>query len=457
MSIQKIPVKLKRRMPATTVILLGFLAVILLGTLLLILPVSSRSGCFTDPETAAFTAVSATCVTGLVIVDTMTYWSTFGQIVILCMIQIGGLGFMTLAMFLSMLVKRTITPRERVIAAQALGLNSTEGTVKLARRILTGTFLVEGAGAVVLSTQFIPIFGWADGIYRGIFHAVSAFCNAGFDLMGDFSGSMTSLNAFCDNYVVNLTVMLLVIIGGIGFIIWDDICCYISRRDPLTVYSKFILIVTAILIFGGAAAFFCFEFHNEATMAGLNTGERILASFFQSVTTRTAGFSTIDNGLFTPESKVISIILMLIGGASGSTAGGLKVGTVGIVLYTVFRVAAGHTDVVIFRRKVSQENVLRAISIVGIGLLLLVSFSLAISVSDGVDLIPAVYEVASAIATVGLSLSLTPSLSLFGHILLMFLMFFGRVGILTVTFSMMLRLSSRQSCISYPETNMMIG
>nr|MBQ4317687.1 Trk family potassium uptake protein [Clostridia bacterium] len=320
--------KLKKRLTAGQILIIGFAAVILIGTTLLTLPISSQSGEFTSVRTAKFTSVSATCVTGLIIEDTALYWSGFGQTVIICMIQIGGLGFMTMTVLFSMLIKRTITPRERIIISQSLGLNTNSGMISLVRRILIGTFAVEGIGAAILATQFIPIFGLRDGIIKGIFHSISAFCNAGFDLLGTYSGAYSSFASFRDNVVVNVTLMLLILIGGIGFIIWDDIVDWIKKRDRITVYTKFILICSAILVFGGALVILLIEYNNPKTIGNLPFGEKLLASFFQAVTTRTAGFATIDNTLFTDAGKVFSMFLMFIGGASGSTAGGVKVGTV---------------------------------------------------------------------------------------------------------------------------------
>jgi len=450
-------IKIKKHMTAGQILILGFLAVIFIGTTLLTLPISSRSGEFTSVRTAMFTSVSATCVTGLIIEDTALHWSPFGQTVIICMIQIGGLGFMTMTVLFSMLIRRTITPRERIIISQSLGLNTNSGMIKLVKRILIGTFVIEGLGAVLLSTRFVPIFGWRDGILKGIFHSISAFCNAGFDLLGTYSGAYSSVAAFGDDPAVMITFVFLILIGGIGFIVWDDIYDFVTKRDPITAYTKFILLCSAILLFGGAAVILLLEYGNPETLGKLPFGEKLLAAFFHSMSTRTAGFAAIDNTLFTDAGKAFSMFLMLIGGASGSTAGGVKVGTACLIIYTVFRVAMGHSDIVLFKRKVSNDNILRAVSITGIVMILIVVVALVISSVDGVRFIDAIYEAVSAAATVGLSCGLTPSLSLISHILLMVLMFFGRVGILTVTYSIMLRITSKSSVISYPETYMLIG
>jgi len=450
-------IKIKKRMTAGQILIFGFLAVILIGTTLLTMPISSNSGEFTSVRTAMFTSVSATCVTGLIIEDTALYWSPFGQTVIICMIQIGGLGFMTMTVLFSMLIRRTITPRERIIISQSLGLNTNSGMIKLVKRILIGTFTIEALGAILLSTRFVPVFGWRDGILKGIFHSISAFCNAGFDLLGTYSGAYSSVSAFGSDPVIMLTFVFLILVGGIGFIVWDDIYDFVTKRDPITAYTKFILICSAILLFGGAAVILLLEYGNPSTLGKLPFGEKVLAALFHSMSTRTAGFAAIDNTLFTDAGKAFSMFLMFIGGASGSTAGGAKVGTVCLLIYTVFRVAMGHSDIVLFKRKVSNDNILRAVSITGIVMTLVVVVAVIISSIDGVRFIDAMYEAMSAGATVGLSCGLTPSLSLISHILLMVLMFFGRVGILTITYSIMLRITSKSSVISYPETYMLIG
>ncbi len=442
---------------AAQIIIIGFFIIILIGAGLLMLPVSTVSGTSAPPETAFFTAVSATCITGLVIEDTVLYWSSFGQAIILLMIQIGGIGFMSMAILLSFVIRRKISPRERSIMAQSLGLSRTGGTIRLVKRILIGTFLFEGCGAVILSTQFIPLFGWSGGIWRSIFHAVSAFCNAGFDLMGDYSSAYSNLAAFNGNPVVLLTLMLLIICGGIGFLVWDDLVDFVRHKNRISVYTRFVLLATAILLVFGTLLVYLFEMGNPETLGKLPVGQRFLAAAFHSVSTRTAGFSSIDNALFTDSTKMISVIFMLIGGAAGSTAGGLKVGTVGLILYTVFYAASGRSEIILFKRKISQETILRAVSIVGIGLILTFLSAFSIALSDNIPFLSALYETASAIATVGLSLSLTPSLSLFAHCVLMLLMFFGKVGFLTVTFSILLRSSARKKCIAYPETNILIG
>lgn len=442
----------------TSVIALGFVAIILLGTFLLVLPISSQSGEFTNPLNAAFTAVSATCVTGLVVEDTGTYWSVFGQVVIIVLIQIGGLGFMTMAVLLSRIIKRKVTPRERMLVAMSYNLNTYESTMPLVTRILVGTFTMECLGAAVLATQFIPIFGTKEGIYKSIYHSVSAFCNAGFDLFGAYGGKYSSLIAFNNNPVVAYTIMFLVVLGGIGFVVWDDVINFSLKRKRISVYSKFVMIVYGILLFGGAILFMIFEWSNPATIGNMSLGNKIMNSLFQSVTMRTAGFSMIDNAAMTESSQLLSVALMFVGGASGSTAGGVKVATVGILFYTVFSVSIGKTEVLIFGRKISHESFMRSVSVVVVQLFLVIVGTAAVSYSMDMDMMTALYEITSAGGTVGISLGVTPSLNIFSKIVVMLMMYFGRVGILTVTYAVMLNLSKKNvSGVSHPEANMLVG
>lgn len=438
------------RLSATQIIILGFLLLILVGGVLLSLPISSAERKFTPFDDALFTSVSATCVTGLTVLPSGTYWSLFGQIVIIVLIQIGGLGFMSLAVMLSIFAKRQISPRERVIAAQSLGLSNFGGTVKLVKRILSGTLCFELTGTIILSTQFVPEFGFPRGVWYGLFHSVSAFCNAGFDLLDSFDG-------FRENYLVGITVMLLIVIGGIGFIVWDDIVNFIKSKKRISVYSRFVISVTAVLLLSGALLIALFEWNNPATIGNMSIGDKLYHSIFQSVTTRTAGIDFINNSAMTDSSKLICLFYMLIGGASGSTAGGVKVGSFGVLVLAVLSFTRGSDEIILHKRKISHTTVVRALTAVSINLSAGILGGILVSIADGVGLLQALYETISAISTVGLSLSLTPGLSLFSHIVIMILMFFGRVGILTITYSLMLKGAHKKSCISYPEVTLMIG
>lgn len=445
----------KRR--TTGIIAIGFLLIILTGTILLMLPISSRDRTFTSPLDAGFTAVSATCVTGLVTVDTATHWSIFGQIVIITMIQIGGLGFMSLAVLLSLIIKRAVTPKERMLVAMSYNIDSYDDLNGLLRRIGIGTLCIEGTGALILATRFVPLFGWGDGIYKSIFHSISAFCNAGFDLFGSYSGQFSSVTAFVNDPIVNITIMLLISVGGIGFVVWNDIVNFIIKRKRLSVYSRFVLIISAILIFGGALIFALLEWNNPKTLGSMPTGPKIMAAFFQSVTLRTAGFNSISQADMTQSSQLLSILLMFIGGASGSTAGGVKVATVGVLIYTVWCAALGKKNTVLFRRTVSTDSFIRAVTVVTVQLFIVIVGIVSISSLSGNGIMAVAYEVASASGTVGITLGITSTLDVASKIILMAIMYLGRVGILTVTYAVMLNLRESRSVISYPEANMLIG
>ena len=441
-----------------SILAVGFIVMIVIGASLLMLPISSAKGEFTDPVTAFFTAVSASCITGLVVVDTGLYWSVFGQVVIITMIQIGGLGFMTMAVLLSTLIRRSITPKESMLVAMSYKLNGYGSISSLVRRILVGTLAIEGTGAVILATRFVPLFGWADGIYKSVFHSISAFCNAGFDLFGEYGGEFSSLISFSGDYVVGITVILLITLGGIGFVVWDDAVNFFTTRRRISVYSKFVLIISAILLFGGAAVFALFEWNNPETLGAMGFGEKILNALFQSATLRTAGFSMMDNSLLKESSQLLSVMLMFIGGASGSTAGGVKVSTVGVLLYTVLCVSMGKDQVIIFKRRLSENSFMRAVSIVVIQLILIFIGTASIISVTGADSMAVLYEVTSAGGTVGISLGLTPSLDVFSKLVLMCLMYFGRVGILSITYALMVNLTKdNKSSMTYPEANMLIG
>lgn len=445
------------RRRTTRIIILGFLAVVLVGTILLSLPMSSNDGEFTNPIDAAFTAVSATCVTGLVTLDTATHWSLFGQIIILLMIQIGGLGFMTVAVMLSLLIKRAVTPKERMLVAMSYNIDNYDKTGELMRRIWIGTLCIEGAGAAVLATRFIPLFGVGEGIYKSIFHAVSAFCNAGFDLFGSLSGKFSSLSYFAEDPVVNITLMFLIVVGGIGFIVWNDIVNFIVRKKRISVYSKFVLMITLILLLGGTFIFALLEWNNPGTIGEMSIGNKMMASAFQSVTLRTAGFAAIDQAKLTEPAQLISVILMFIGGASGSTAGGVKVGTVGVIVCTIWATALGKRDAVVFKRRISSASFMRAVTVVSIQLVLVLIGTMVVTESMGCSAITALFEASSASATVGISLGITPNLNIISKLVIMALMFLGRVGILTVTYGIMVNYSESHSIISYPDANMLIG
>ncbi len=446
----------RRKISSTAVFSIGFLALILIGTVLLTLPVSSASRTFTNPLNAAFTAVSATCVTGLITVDTATAWSTFGHTVIIVLIQIGGLGFMTVAMLLSLIIRRNITPKERRLAAMSYNLDEFDSVLPLIKRILVGTLLIELVGAMLLATRFVPDFGWALGIRKSIFHSISAFCNAGFDTLGIGNPEITGMTHYVTDPIINLTLSLLIIIGGIGFLVWSELYNLITRKKRLSAYSKLVLIVTAILLTVGTVGFAVLEW-NHALNGIRGFFPKLLASFFQSVTWRTAGFATIPNECFAGSTLLLGILLMFVGGASGSTAGGVKVGTVGILFYTVWSVFLGKENTVMFGRKISDHNFVRATSVIVIQLTAVLFGGLILAASTQFPLPDVLYEVVSAVSTVGVTTGITPQLTVIPKLTVMILMYFGRVGVLTVSYAVLNSLMKDQSAVEYPEAKMLVG
>lgn len=419
-----------QKVPLTKFLLMGYGSIILFGTFLLCLPISSRERIFTSVEDALFTATSATCVTGLVVQDTYTYWSLFGQIVILCLIQIGGVGFMSIAIFILTLTKQKIGLKQRYTMLESVNAPHLGGIVKLTRFIFLGSLLIESIGAAILSTRFIPKLGVAKGIYFSIYHAISAFCNAGIDLMGYYK-PFSSLESVNTDYVFNITIMLLIIIGGLGFFVWDDIKTHKFAFRSYKLQTKIVLTTTAALIFGGAFSILLMEY-NSAAYAGMNFGEKFLCSTFQSVTTRTAGFISVDLNGYSEASLSLMSVLMIIGGSPGSTAGGIKTTTFAVMFLSIVCVFRKRKSIECFKRRISDDIVHNAICILMIYLLLTISVSLFISSYDNIPMLDSVFETSSAMGTVGCSMGRTPTLSTPSHLLLIMLMFIGRTGGLTV-------------------------
>jgi len=444
----------KKNWNPTRMIAVGFAAVILLGTLLLHLPFAARSGQVTPWLTCLFTATSATCVTGLVQVDTFLHWNSFGQTVILVLLQLGGLGFVTLLSLVSFALGSRIGLSQRLMMASALNLPSTAGAVRVVRHALMGTFMLEGVGALVLSTRFIPLFGWGKGLWFSLFHSVSAFCNGGFDLMGGYSGEYSSLAAFRGDPVVLLTIMVLIVVGGLGFFVWED---WLEKRSwsNLSLYSRLVLGITGGLIACGTVFFLWIEWDNPATLGEMTVGEKLLNALFQSVTLRTAGYATLDQGALTDSSAVLSAVFMLIGGSSGSTAGGLKTVTVGVLLIALWESLRGRERVVLWGRTISARRVLDAMTLTLTVCILFVGGSMVLSLVDGLPFIRAAYEVASALGTVGLSMGATPGLSITSSLLIILFMYIGRVGILSFSVAFMTRKGSGK--LRYPTVEVLIG
>ena len=420
--------KPKKKLSSFQIILLGFAGVILLGTFLLMLPISSQSHQWTSFIDALFTSTSAVCVTGLVVFDTSTYWTIFGQIIILLMIQIGGMGVVTIAVFLAVISGKKIGLFSRETMKSAISAPNLSGIVRLTGFIIKGILLIELLGALIMLPVFCIDYG-AEGIWYAIFHSISAFCNAGFDIMGSKSGEFTSITYYSAQPVINITIMLLIIIGGIGFLVWEDVCKYKLQLKNYKTQSKVVLIVTAIIIVLPAIYFFFFEF------ADLPMGERILASLFQSVTPRTAGFNTINLTLFSDTGLYLMIILMLIGGSPGSTAGGMKTTTIAVLFSSTISIFRKKDNAEIMKRRISDETVKTALAIFIMYITLFLFGGMAISKIENLPITSCLYESASAVATVGLTLGITPSLGIISKLILILSMFFGRVGGLTLIYA----------------------
>ena len=424
--------RVRGHLSQTQFIAYGFLAIILTGTFLLMLPLSSRSGEASGFLNCLFTATSATCVTGLVAYDTWSHWSLFGQLVILAMIQTGGLGLVTIGVFLSIVLRRKIGLKERGLMQESINALQIGGVVRLAKRIVVGTAVLEGAGAVVLALRFIPEYGAARGIYYGVFHAISAFCNAGFDLMG-FQGPFSSLVHFYDDWVVNLVVMSLIVIGGIGFIVWDDISRNKFRVRRYMLHTKIVLLTTLVLVFGSAWLFYLFEKDN--LLVGMSGSGKFLTSMFSSITARTAGFNTLDTASLTDASKMLTVVLMFIGGSPGSTAGGVKTTTM-IVLYLHLWSTVKRTyGVNAFGRRLEDDVLKQASAIFMINLTLALTVALFIMATQKFPVRDVLFEAFSAIGTAGMSTGITRGLSGISRLAVAFLMYCGRVGSLSFALS----------------------
>ncbi len=433
-------------------IALGFFLIIIVGTLLLMLPISSRSGEWTSLVNALFTATSATCVTGLVVFDTYQYWSIFGQLVIIVLIQIGGIGFITFGVCFSMFLKRKIGLARRNLIQESVSALKLAGVVKLVKKIIIGTAIFEGIGAVLLAIRFVPKMGLLVGIYNAVFHSISAFCNAGFDLMGRYE-QYSSLTVYSSDIVINITIMLLIIIGGLGFIVWDELWHIRLNYKKYSLHSKIVSISTTVLVFGHAILFGIFE--NNNLMQNMNPLEKVLASLFASVTARTAGFNTIDLGAMTQSSKLLTDVLMFIGGSPGSTAGGVKTTSIVVMIFYIGANLRGIQGVNILGRRISEEDVKKASVVIGINLGMAVIALIAITASQNVNMDDLLLEVFSAIATVGLSTGVTRQLTVSSKLVIIFLMYCGRIG--STTFATSFIGNKRRAPIQYPEERINVG
>ena len=413
-------------------IALGFLILILTGTMLLMLPVSSRDGQGIDFLSALFTATSASCVTGLIVADTWTQWSLFGQLVILTMIQIGGLGFVTIGVFLAIQMRSHIGLKGRTLLQESTSAMQIGGILKLTGLIIRGTALFEGIGALILALRFIPEYGFLRGCYYGIFHAVSAFCNAGFDLMGHMA-PYNSLCGYVGDPVVNLVIVSLILIGGIGFLVWEDILTNRHHFRRYRLQTKIVLIATAVLTFGGMLAFYLIE--KDQTMAGMSAGQAFWASLFCAVTPRTAGFNSVDTASLKDASKVLTMVFMLIGGSPGSTAGGVKTTSIVVILLYVSSCIQRTYGVNLFGRRLEEDAIKKASSIVAINMTLAVTAAIVIMAIQDLPMSDILFETFSAIGTAGMSTGVTRELLPFSRCLVIFLMYCGRIGSMSFALS----------------------
>ncbi len=443
-----------RAMSPTRVVAVAFALIILTGGLLLTLPAAARDGQSHGFLTGLFTATSATCVTGLVLGDTWTLWSGFGQTVILCLIEIGGLGFMSVASTIIFLLRKKLGLRHRMVMAQSLSVSDMASVVRLQKWAILGSIVIQLLGALVLTLRFLPDFGLEQAVIWGVFHAVSAFCNAGFDIFGKIAPN-ASVIIFNNDPVVCITIMALIVVGGLGFIVWEELVRVRNFRK-FSVYTRMVLIGTVFLILSGAFFIGWMEWDNPATLGNMEPWQRVLNSFFQSVTARTAGYASVDQAALTDGAKATTTVLMFTGGASGSTAGGAKVVTVMVLFLFFYTKSRGRHTVCIFRRTIPDDKVIDALTITGLMLVMGVFGAIYISEACSVSFTDALFETVSALGTVGLTAGVTTKLTVLCQIMIIIFMYFGRVGILTISLGFLLS-NKAEDRIQYAQTNLLIG
>ncbi|HHX59311.1 MAG TPA: Trk family potassium uptake protein [Epulopiscium sp.] len=446
------------------VLVVGFFIVIVVGACLLSLPIASNNNQGLPFLDALFTATSAVCVTGLVVVNTYAHWTLFGKIVIISLIQIGGLGFMTLVSMIYVLLGRKITLKDRLVMQEALSQDTIAGVVKFTKTIVKGTLLVEGAGALLLSITFIPEYGFLKGAWYSIFHAISGFCNAGFDIVGD-----ASLIPYVGNPIVNLTITSLIVLGGLGFGVWMDLIHGVKVKmkmdkrftwkqtfDKLSLHTKLVVTITLFLIGGGFLFFFIAEFNNPGTLGALPLKDKMFAALFQSISPRTAGFNTIALDAMKDASKFMMIILMFIGGSPAGTAGGIKTIAAGVLVLATISTVRGRESTEAFHRRIPLKTILRALSVIMIALGLVLGITIILSFTEDAQFIDLLFETVSGFATVGSTLGITPNLSFLGKIIIIIDMFIGRLGPVTMVVAMMIKQGNHKSVIQYPEEKIIV-
>jgi len=439
----------------TQIILLSFLITIFIGSVLLSLPVSSASGQAVPYLDALFTATTSTCVTGLVTVPTVSTWSTFGQIVILILIQIGGLGVITVMSGFMMMLNRKLGIEDRLLIQDAFNLNTMSGLINFVKKVFCGTLIIEGIGALLYMLVFIPDFG-ARGIWISVFNAVSAFCNAGIDIFAE--------NSLCDyaaNPLINIVTSLLIVLGGLGYIVWWDVLRVSKMKNRrffrhLTLHSKIAITMTLALIFVGAVLIFIFEYSNPQTIGNMSLFDKIQVSLFQSVTTRTAGFASVPQENLTSASAMVSVILMLIGGSPVGTAGGMKTVTVAVLFCSAFSTIRNKEGATIFNRQISADSIKKAVAVVVAFMTICLTSTLLLAATQDAPMMDIIYETVSASATVGLTRNFTSSLNVFGKIIIIITMYFGRVGPISLAVALGSK-SVTQNVISDPTEDICVG
>lgn len=456
----KINSKITDRLSGTQMIALGFLGVILAGALLLTLPCMNRQAIWTPFVDALFMSTTSVCVTGLTLVNVYEYWNLFGQIVILLLIQIGGIGVVAMSILFMMIFRKKVSLKDRMLIQESYNAGSMRGLVNLTRRILRGIMLVEGTGAFFYALYFVPEFGFLRGLWISVFTAVSAFCNAGIDILGG-----DSLVAYVGNPLINLVTMALIVLGGIGFFVWWDVIRVIKKWRQkgikqcfwkLNLHSKVVIVATAVLILGGAIAIFILEYTNPATLGAMTLDEKIQAALFQSVTTRTAGFYTVSQSDLRETSALLSVILMFVGGSPAGTAGGVKTMTIILLAATTLSVIKGEKDTVMFRRSVPTETVRKALAVFSISSMALVFMTVLMTMVQEAPLLTVLYEVTSALATVGLSMNFSSSLNFFGKLIIIFCMYIGRIGPISMVIAFRMK-GKRKDRLNYAHEEVIVG
>ncbi len=446
----------KLRLTSTQIIALVFAGIILLGTVLLALPISSRSGTSCGVIPALFTATSATCVTGLVLFDTWSQWSRFGLTVILLLIEVGGLGFMSAASLVIFLLRKKVRLKQRMVMAQAMSLNDMQGVVKLQRIVIFGSLGVQFFGALILMFRFLPEYGLRQAAVWGVFHAISGFCNAGFDILGAIAPGQ-SMIIFNEDPVVLITLMVLITVGGLGFFVWEELARVRSFRK-FSVYTKLVLIATGVIILSAALLILVLEWNNPETLGGMPFGQKVLNGFFQAVTLRTAGFVSVNQAQLTDASKALSMVVMLIGGSSGSTAGGLKTVTFVVLVLYMWAKARGKNTVHVFHRTIPNEKATDAMTIffIMVALAFFGGFFISATAPVPVSFTDGLFEAISALATVGITTGITPVMGIPAQILIIAFMYFGRVGVLTISLGFLMG-NKAEDRFRYADTNLLIG